>query len=155
MNGEEEHIPIAVILVDDQHVAREGTRSVLKEAPDITLLASTARGREALELVQKHSPDVLITEMALPDISGIQIATELSRNKLHVPVLAFSAYADETFVSHTLKNGLAGYVMKQDPPELLFEAIRAIATGNREWMSARVVRNVLKQEYKDGNSPAD
>ena len=137
---------IKILLVDNQEVVRLGMKTLLESEPDISIVEETEEGLEALRLATEHAPDVMVIEMDLPDVSGIEIAKQMSDNGLDIPILAYSAYDDRHYVQHVLKNGIAGYVMKHDSPALLLEAIRELAQGRAQWMSPRVAEKARQVE---------
>ncbi len=143
MHTKPEEAAIHVVLADNQKVARLGMREVLKQADGIAVMAETASGEEALRLAREHVPDVLVTEMELPDLSGIQLALRLTEAGSSVQLLAFTAYEDERYIRHLMENGIAGYLRKSDPVQYLVEAVRALAGGEERWLSPRISQRVL------------
>ncbi len=143
MHTKPEEAAIHVVLADNQKVARLGMRAVLKQANGIAVMAETASGEEALQLARTHAPDVLVTEMDLPDLSGIQLAIRLAEAGSSVQLLAFTAYEDERYIRHLMENGIAGYLRKSDPVQYLVEAVRALAGGEERWLSPRISQRVM------------
>jgi len=117
---------IRVVVADDQEVARLGTCHVLAAVPEITIVAEATTKAEALRLAKTHQPDVLLTEMMLPDGLGTDLATALDGSGLCTHVLILSAYRSREYLQAFLDSTAAGYLLKQDDPAHLLEAIHGI-----------------------------
>src|SRR5512142_3140895 len=130
--------PIRVLLADDHPVVRSGIRGLLEKAGEIEVVGEAARGAEALELAGTTAPDVVLLDMELPDIEGTQVAHQLQQLYPQVKILAFSAHDDPFYIRGVLEAGAAGYLMKDEAPELILEAIRGVARGDQGWVSRSV-----------------
>lgn len=130
---------IRVLLADDHPIVRRGIRSLLQTAPDIDVVAEAKSGQEALSLVEELSPDVLLLDMEMPNLSGVEVARQLKAARSKVRVLALSAYDDGQYVRNLLANGAAGYITKEEAPEMIIEAVRGVARGEEGWLSRRAV----------------
>lgn len=126
---------IRVLLADDHPVVRRGARALLEQAPDLQVVAETGNGHEVLALVLATQPDVLLLDMLLPGLSGLEVARQVSAVKPPVHILGFSAHADAQFIRTLMQNGAAGYLLKDEAPALLVEAVRSIARGEEGWYS--------------------
>lgn len=133
---------IRILLADDHPVVRSGIRSLLGQAADISIIAEASSGLEVMSLVRETQPDVLLLDMQLPGVSGVEIARQLKAINSPVRVLGFSAHADAQFVRTLIQNGAAGYLLKEDAPELLIEAVRSVARGETGWYSRRAAANM-------------
>ena len=133
---------IRILLADDHPVVRSGIRSLLGLAADMSIIAEASSGLEVVSLVRETQPDVLLLDMQLPGVSGVEIARQLKAIKSPVRVLGFSAHADAQFVRTLIQNGAAGYLLKEDAPELLIEAVRSVAQGETGWYSRRAAAHM-------------
>lgn len=130
---------IRVLLADDHPIVRRGIRSLLQTAPDIEVVAEAKSGQEALNLVSEMAPDVLLLDMEMPGLSGVDVAKQLKAARSGVRVLALSAYDDGQYVRNLLANGAAGYITKEEAPEMIIEAVRGVARGEEGWLSRRAM----------------
>lgn len=130
--------PIRVVLVDDHPVVRSGIRGLLEKAVDIELVGEASNGEEGLRLVAETQPDVLLLDMELPDIPGIQVARQVQQLHPIVKILALSAHDDSVYVRELLESGAAGYLMKEEAPEVIQDAVRGVAHGEQGWVSRRI-----------------
>lgn len=121
--------PITVMLVDDHRLVREALRDALARESDIQVVAEVGEGEVAIELVRRLVPDVVVLDIGLPDLNGIEAAARIQ--KLHLPtrIVALSAYSDKRFVTEMLRAGASGYVSKSSAGTELVVAIRAVAAG--------------------------
>jgi two-component system, NarL family, response regulator DegU len=119
-------------------VARAGIRKFLNNATDIEVIAEAADGNQTLELARQLAPDVLLLDVELPGIKGLEIARELQAMGSPVKILVLSTYDDKQFIFGLLGNGAAGYLTKEEVPETIVEAVRGVARGEKGWVSRRV-----------------
>ena len=127
--------PIRVILVDDHPVVRSGIRRFLENAGDIKIVGEAETGEQAIRLFDETPADVLLLDMGLPDIPGTQVAMSVKQNHPELKILSLSAHDDSTYVREVLELGAAGYLMKDEAPEVILEAVRGVANGQRGWIS--------------------
>ena len=123
---------ISVLLVDDHPAVRAGVRRSFESTPDITVLAEAADGPQALRLARELAPDVILLDIDLPGLSGVEVARALKGTPTRV--LAFTAHAGRGFIQGLLEAGAAGYVTKDQPEATLIEAVRAVARGDGRWL---------------------
>lgn len=133
---------ISVALVDDHRMLREALHALLAEEEDIEVVGEAGSGREALALVSRLAPQVLVLDNGLPDMTGIDVARRLRAELSAVRVLVLSEHSDRRVVQEMLKAGAAGYVTKNAAGEELLRAIRAVAAGH-SFLSPEVARTVL------------
>lgn len=129
---------IRVILADDHVVVRIGIRNLLSRSPDITVVGEASNGLEAIQLVDELEPDVLLLDMEMPIMDGVEVARQLRKKKSPVHVLALSAYNDKQYILSMFDQGAAGYLTKDEAPENIIEAVRGVAAGQQGWMSRKV-----------------
>ncbi len=130
--------PIRVILVDDHPVVRSGIRALLEKAGDIKIAGEAENGADALQLIDRAPADVLLLDMELPDISGTQVAQSVKQNHPDLKVLSLSAHDDSVYVRQVLALGASGYLLKDEAPQAILDAVRGIAQGQEGWVSRGV-----------------
>jgi DNA-binding NarL/FixJ family response regulator len=136
---------IAVLIADDHAMMREGLRSILERAPggDIRVVAEAPDGRAVLKLVAEREPDVVIMDVALPGLNGIETTRRLGTAHPRVRVIALSTHADKRFVMAMLEAGALGYVVKEAAGADLIRAIRS-AMLNQVYLSPKVATGVAE-----------
>ncbi|MFZ2487303.1 MAG: response regulator transcription factor [Anaerolineae bacterium] len=128
--------PLRVLLVDDHPAFRMGLRLVLGQAADIVVVAEASTGADALALAQSLTPDVVVLDYQLPDLTGDAVARVLRARGLSCAVLALSAYTDEATVQRMVQAGALGYLVKEEAPAAIVDAVRAAARGEGRWSAA-------------------
>ena len=121
--------PIRVLLADDHKLVRAGIRLLLEKLPDVKVIAEASDGQEAIRLVEKHEPQVVLTDIAMPGLNGLEVTRHLADKFPKVRVIVLSMYSDEEHVYLALRAGAAGYLLKGAAREELELAIRAVAQG--------------------------
>ncbi len=121
--------PITVLIAEDHTLVREGTRELLDREPDITVVAEAGRGDLAVELAGRHHPDVVLMDMRIPGLNGVDATRAIQAIAPAVRVVIVSAFEDEDYVREALAAGAAGYVLKTAPSRELVEGVRAVAAG--------------------------
>jgi DNA-binding NarL/FixJ family response regulator len=130
--------PIRVLLVDDHPVVRSGIRGLLEKAIDIELIGEASTGEEGLQMLKETNPDVLMLDMELPDMQGSQVAQRAQQFYPKVKILVLSAHDDSIYVRELLELGAAGYLMKEEAPDAIVDAVRGVAHGEHGWVSRRI-----------------
>ncbi len=120
---------IRVIVADDHHLVRQGICGLLEKADDIAVIGEAADGQEAVELVKHLTPDVLVMDIAMPRLDGIQAAERVRTLGVPTQVVILSMYSDQTLVRRALRDGAKGYLLKRSVTEELLLAIRAASRG--------------------------
>ncbi len=140
-----------VLLVDDHAVLRAGLRRLLASAPAVDEILEASAGRAVLPLVRKHRPGLVLLDLNLPDLGGLELLRRL-RNELPAPaVLVFTMHADPVFAARALEAGAAGYVSKTAEPDELLEAVARIARGGR-YVEASIAQALA---VRDGGDPME
>jgi DNA-binding NarL/FixJ family response regulator len=137
--------PIRVLLADDHTVVREGLRILLEQQADIAVVAEAADGREAVQMAEKHTPDVIMMDVAMPNMNGIEAARRIIAVRPNANIVILSMHNDESYVLQSLKAGARGYLLKDSPRADVLEAVRAAAAG-RPYLS-RKVSALLQEDY--------
>ena len=120
---------IRVLIAEDHLMVRAGIRALLEKAGDIRVLDEASNGQEAVELTQSLKPDVLIMDIMMPRMNGVQAAENIRDLKLPTNILLLSMYSDEGLVHQALQCGVKGYVLKSSVSEELIRAVRAVSSG--------------------------
>ncbi|WP_457651137.1 response regulator [Rhodocaloribacter sp.] len=141
---------IRVVLADDHPITRQGLRAALEAAADITVLAEAADGETALRLARTLTPDVLLLDVEMPRMTGVEVAERLRAAASPVRVLILSAYDDEEYVYGLLDCGVSGYLMKEEAEaHLIVEAIRGIARDDGElWISPSLATKLIRRKIR-------
>ncbi|MBL9004753.1 MAG: response regulator transcription factor [Myxococcales bacterium] len=132
---------IRVYLADDHAILRQGLRKLLREAPDIEVVGECADGRQALQAMEQTACDVLILDLSLPRVSGIEVLRRLRASRPALRILVLSMYAEEQYALRMLREGASGYVSKDRPSDELLLAIRHVAAG-RTYRSPELAERV-------------
>ncbi len=143
--------PIRVLLADDHPVVRTGIRNLLSKSADIEVVGEASNGAEALQLVEELTPDVLLLDMEMPGLKGVEVAQRLHTNDTNVKILALSAYDDKQYILELLESGAAGYLTKEEAPETIIDAIRGVSQGEQGWVSRRVAAQMSVWMRDDEN----
>lgn len=131
---------IRILLVDDHAKLRAGVRKLLETAKDLLVVGEASDGYQALALVKDLEPDIVILDVEMPRMDGLIVAKQLADQYSAVKVLALSAYDDRHYILGMLDQGAAGYMIKDEVPEKLVQAVREISSMDRRWLSERVER---------------
>ena len=131
-----------VLLADDHRIVREGLRSLLEAQDDIEVVAEAADGRQALEMAAEHEPDIVVMDVAMPQLNGIEATRRLVSDQPETKVVALSMHSDRRYVSEALKAGASGYLLKDGAFDELVSAIRAVV-ANKVYLSPRVAGVVV------------
>lgn len=133
---------IRVLIADDHAIVRAGIRLLLASQADFAVVGEATDGREALALAEQLGPDVVLMDIAMPDLNGLEATKELKKRHPGIHVLILTMYEDERYFFETLRSGASGYVVKGAQPQDLFAAIRAVAAG-QAYLTPRVTRLLI------------
>ena len=130
--------PVRVVVADDHPIVRAGICEILEEAPDLTVVGETGDGKDVIRLVEELVPDVLVLDMELPGMDGVQVAEQLQKHRASARILALSAYNDQRYIQGILDNGIDGYLIKDEASRVIVDAVRGISHGEKGWISRRI-----------------
>jgi two-component system invasion response regulator UvrY len=145
---------IKVLLVDDHAVVRMGFRMLLESTSDIQVVAEAESGEGACQEFQSSQPDVVVMDITITGMSGVEATKRILAREPHARVLALSSHEDPSQVRFMLKAGALGYLSKRSAPQALIEAIRSVAAG-RMYLDAQVAQRMALQEFRGERHPLD
>lgn len=127
---------VRILIADDHAVVRGGLKQFLAGTPDLKISGEAASGRETLSLVRRETWDLVLLDITLPDVNGLEILKRIKREKPGLPVIVFSMFSEDEYAITALDAGASGYLPKESPPEEILEAIRRVTRGGRYVSSA-------------------
>lgn len=133
---------ISVLLADDHALVRAGFRAMLDDLPEVEVIAEAENGRQALEITQEQRPDVVLMDIAMPGLNGLDSTARISRDYPEVRVVILSMHISEEYVISALRAGASGYLLKDADPSELALAVRAVARGET-YLSPGVSKHVI------------
>jgi two-component system, NarL family, response regulator NreC len=147
-----------IVIADDHPVVRHGVRSLLQTDPDFTVIAEASDGLETVQLVEKHQPEVLVVDLMIPGLSGLEVTRQVKLRTPSTLVVILSMHANEPYVLEALKNGASGYVLKDSSGTDLVQAIKQVLAGQRYLsppLSERAVEAYLQRSQASTFDPYD
>ena len=145
---------IRVLIAEDHLMVRAGIRALLEKAGDIHVLGEASNGQEAVEMTESLRPDVLIMDIMMPRMNGIQAAENIREQRLPTHILLLSMYSDEGFVHRALQCGVKGYVLKSSVSDELLWAVRAVANG-KTYLSSPISEIVVESSINPHSALPD
>jgi DNA-binding NarL/FixJ family response regulator len=149
---------IKIVIGDDHAVVREGTRTLLEREADMTLLGEAADGETAVRLVEELQPDVVVLDISMPGLNGIEVTRRIKADFPSIAVLILTAYDDDEYVFALLEAGAAGYLLKDAPGRELVDAVRLVHSGEtvlHPSIARKVIQRALVGGEKAGNKDPD
>jgi two-component system response regulator NreC len=149
---------IRVVLVDDHALVRQGFRRILEDDPDLQVVGEASNGLDAIGLVKKTDPDVVVMDMAMPEMSGLHATMELMKQRPGTKVLILSMYSDEQYVRNALDAGAKGYILKNAIENDLTRAVKAVASGEQYLapeLSSLLIRAMQTGGFDKASDPYD
>tara|TARA_B100002019_G_scaffold290604_1_gene308656 strand:+ start:4715 stop:5365 length:651 start_codon:yes stop_codon:yes gene_type:complete len=142
---------INVLLVDDQTLVREGLSSLLSLSDNVTVVAQASSGREAVRLSTESEPDVILMDIRMPDLNGIEAVELLRKKGFQTPVLMLTTFDDHESIMRAIQAGAEGYLLKDVSLEVLVDAIEALADG-KTWLQPAITERIV-QGLKESKAP--
>lgn len=146
----EEINPIEIVIIDDHKLFREGVKRILDFEPNYRVVAEGEDGNTAIELVEKYKPDVVLMDINMPDVNGIEATADLVQAFPSTKVIILSIHDDEHYVMHALKTGAQGYLLKEMDSSSLIDAIRIVAAGG-SYLHPQITHNLVAEYRKLAN----
>jgi DNA-binding NarL/FixJ family response regulator len=147
---------IRVVLVDDHALVRQGFRRILEDDPELTVVGEASNGTDAIALVKKTDPDVVVMDMAMPEMSGLHATMEIIKQRPGTKVLILSMYSDEQYVRNALDAGAKGYILKSAIENDLTRAVKAVAAGEQYLapeLSSVLIRAIQTGSFEKASDP--
>lgn len=145
---------IRVLLAEDHVMVRAGLQALLERDKDIKVIGEASNGQEAVDLTSELKPDVLVLDIMMPRLNGIQAAEQIRTLKLHVKILFVSMYSDAGLVRQALQTGAKGYVLKTSAGEELLQAIRIVAKGET-YLGEEITSMAMEDSFRPNTKPVD
>lgn len=148
-------MPVRVLLVDDHALVRAGLRSLVQGFAGVEVVAEAGNGRDAVALAKTHAPNVVLMDIAMPELNGLEAAARLRDELPGARVLVLSMHSNEEYVLRALRAGVAGYLLKDSAPSELQRAIETVMRGEvylSPWVSRKVIDDYLKR-LDDSDDP--
>jgi len=145
---------ITVVVADDHHIVRQGLRTLFEAEEDCTVIGEEADGLKVVALVEQLRPDVLLLDVQMPGLNGLEITRQLGQQGGKTRVVILSMHANETYVLEALRQGALGYVLKDAPPEEMLEAVRTVH-GGRRYLSRALADRALDAYAQQAQTPTE
>lgn len=140
---------IRVVVADDHAVVRSGLTGLIEGTDDLEVVGVAANGREAVEQVRRHRPDVALMDLQMPDVDGVEATRTIVAESLGAEVLVLTSFSDQARIHAAIDAGAVGYLLKDAEPEVLLDGIRAVARGESP-IDPRAARHLLAARAPDG-----
>lgn len=145
---------IKIVVADNHGIMREGLRLLIEQQDDMEMIDEAADGREAVELVRQLKPNVVLMDVSMPELNGIEATRQIVKENPNTSVLALSAYSNEHFVTDMLKAGASGYILKDSLASELIQAINVVMAGQR-YLCPKVTGIVVDDYIHAGKSKSE
>jgi DNA-binding NarL/FixJ family response regulator len=145
---------LRILLADDHRIVRDGLRLLIDAQPDMRVVGEAANGKEVLIQARTLKPDVVVMDLSMPELNGLQATERLKAEQPALKVVALTAHDDETYLTQLCRAGAAGYVLKQSAAEELIQAISAVAKGGVYFEPALASKTLARQMASTGSRSA-
>ncbi|WP_397444553.1 response regulator [Polaribacter sp. R77954] len=140
---------INVVLADDHVLVRDGIKALLEDQLDITVIDEASNGKEALQVISKNKPDVLIVDIRMPEMNGIEVVAEINKHHKKVKTLVLSMHDSEEYVVQSIQAGADGYLLKGSSKEEFLKAVHKVASGEKYFTGD--VSTIIMSNFVNGN----
>ena len=147
-------MPVTIILVDDHPIVRQGMRYLLESEPEFKVMGEAGDGVEALLLIERLKPNILVVDMMMPGLNGLEVLRQVKHTSPDTRAIVFSMQSADAYVVEALKNGAAGYVLKETGPSELVNAVREVTQGN-QYLSAKLSERLHITRQNVMETPSD
>ena len=138
---------INILIADDHAVVRAGLRAVIQSDPTLNIIAEATGGLEALSLIEKTQPDVIVLDLSMPDMDGIMVTKELHAKYPDIRILILTVHEDEAMLREVMRSGASGYILKHAAEKDLIEAIKLIVAGDI-YVDQKMLPSLIGRNYK-------
>ena len=143
---------INILIVDDHAVVRAGLRAVIQSDPNLNIIAEATGGLEALSLIEKGQPDVIVLDLSMPDMDGIMVTKELHARYPEIRILILTVHEDEAMLREVMRSGASGYILKHAAENDLIEAIKLIMQGDI-YVDQKMLPSLIGHETSSKTKP--
>ena len=143
---------INILVADDHAVVRAGLRAVIQSDPTLNIIAEATGGLEALSLIEKTQPDVIVLDLSMPDMDGIMVTKELHAKYPNIRILILTVHEDEAMLREVMRSGASGYILKHAAEKDLIEAIKIIVKGDI-YVDQKMLPSLIGRESKERTGP--
>jgi len=133
---------IKVLLADDHPIVCRGIHDLLEAAEGIKVVGEANSGQKAIQMVKSVNPDIVLLDIEMPDINGVEVLNQIVESGIAVKVLVLSSYDDREYISQVIAMGAAGYLIKDEVTDTIVDAVRGVARGEKGWVSRRVAERL-------------
>ena len=145
---------IQIMLVDDHAIIRQGLRSLIESLPDMEVIGEAENGQIAVDLVRERQPDIVITDVTMPSLNGMEATRQITQMFPKIKVIGLSGHTDHSYIIGMLKAGASAYVLKQCLFDELFEAIQIVSQGGT-YLSQQVIAKTANNDVQLLSESAD
>ena len=146
--------PARILVADDHELIRRGYRQMLSYAPDLEIVGEAATGREVVELCRRLKPDLVLMDVRMPEMDGLEATREIKEEQPSVGVLMVSTYENPDYLLGAVKGGAAGYVLKDAPTQQLLSAVRRVLCGESP-LNQELAAQVIKRLAEEAETPVE
>lgn len=147
-------MPVTLLLADDHPIVRQGLRHLLESEPEFRVVGEAGDGVEALQLVERLKPNILVVDMMMPGLNGLEVLRQIKKISPSTRAIVLSMQSADAYVIEALKNGAAGYVLKETGPSELLNAVREVIQGN-QFLSAKIFERFQSSGLRIKDTPTD
>ena len=144
------YVPINIVIADDHEIFRDGFRAMTKKFPEVNLIGEAENGRDLIELIEKTKPDVVLTDIKMPKMDGIEATRQLIKSKANVNIIALSMFDEDNLIVDMLEAGAKGYLIKNANKEEIIEAIKTVNRGKTYYCkdtSAKLLHMISNSKF--------
>ena len=143
--------PIRIILADDHEIFRDGFKVMLKKQPSVQLVAEASNGEELIALTKEHKPDVIVTDIKMPRLDGVEATKQLTKEFPHIGIIALSMFDEENLIVDMLEAGAKGYLLKNAHKDEIIEAIKTVNMAQTYYCndtSSKLAQMIARSSFK-------
>jgi len=141
-----------IVLADDHHLVRRGIRALVEALPGVRVVGEAGDGQAALELIERHQPDIALLDVSMPGLNGLEVANRAAQCSPRTKIIILSMHKGETFVAKALRSGVSGYLLKDAADQELSLALAAVSRGD-VYLSPSISRQVVEQFTRAAAEP--